>query len=166
MFRLSQSADKEIRVRKYQRSFSLSKIIWMKILINGKMLVCEILVYQRGKVHNSKSTVNPGGIYTLLKQRWCTFYPMYERSSGNEMTCSTGVRYLLYGAMDEHITPLCKETKWNILFLIDCLKFHRPLKKYGISNSVEKKKLKYRWLLQVFDSIGSSYKILQLPTID
>lgn len=101
----------------------------MKILINRITLVCEILVYQRGKIHNSKSTVNPGGIYTLLEQGWCTFYPTYKRSpggGGNKMTCSTSVQYLLYGAMDQHIIPLCKETKWNILFWIDCLKFHQP----------------------------------------
>lgn len=141
MFRLSQSADEELRVRKYQRGFSLSEIVWKKILIKRKMLVCEILVYQRGKVHNFKSTVNPGDIYTLLKQRWCTFYPTYERSSGNEMTCSTGVQYLLYGATDEHIIPLCKETKWNILFLIDCLKFHRPLKNMVLAKLGWKKEI-------------------------
>lgn len=45
---------------------------------------------------------------------------------GDKMTCSTSVQYLLYGAMDQHIIPLCKETKWNILFRIDCLKFHQP----------------------------------------
>lgn len=111
----------------------------MKVLINRNMLVCEILVYQRGKVHNSKCTVNPGGIYTLLKQRWCTFYPTYERSSWNEMTRSTGVQYLLYGAMDEHIIPLCKETKWDISFLIDCLKFHQPLKNMVLATRLKKR---------------------------
>lgn len=111
----------------------------MKILINRKILVCEILVYQRGKIHSSKSTVNPGGIYTLLEQRWWTFYPTYERNSGNEMTCSTGVQYLLYGAMDEHIIPLCKETKWSILFLIDCLKFHQPPESMILATRLKKR---------------------------